>query len=126
MKDSNIIKEKSFNFSIRIVNLYKYLTIQKKEFVLSNQVLRSGTSIGANICESTQSVSTADFLSKLSISLKEACETEYWIKLLYRTEYIDKSQHDSVIFDCQELIKMLTSIIKKTKENLINNNSDNF
>ena len=125
MKDSNIIKEKSFNFSIRIVNLYKYLTTQKKEYVLSNQVLRSGTSIGANICESTQSVSTADFLSKLSISLKEACETEYWIKLLYRTEYIDKVQHDSVMVDCQELIKMLTSIIKKTKANLKNTNSDN-
>ena len=125
MKDSNIIKEKSFNFSIRIVNLYKYLTTQKKEYVLSNQVLRSGTSIGANICESTQSVSTADFLSKLSISLKEACETEYWIKLLYRTEYIDKAQHDSVMVDCQELIKMLTSIIKKTKANLKNTNSDN-
>ena len=125
MKDSNIIKEKSFNFSIRIVNLYKYLTTQKKEYVLSNQVLRSGTSIGANISESTQSVSTADFLSKLSISLKEACETEYWIKLLYRTEYIDKAQHDSVMVDCQELIKMLTSIIKKTKTNLKNTNSDN-
>ena len=125
MKDSNIIKEKSFNFSIRIVNLYKYLTTQKKEYVLSNQVLRSGTSIGANICESTQSVSSADFLSKLSISLKEACETEYWIKLLYRTEYIDKAQHDSVMVDCQELIKMLTSIIKKTKANLKNTNLDN-
>lgn len=124
MKESNIIKEKSFNFSIRIVNLYKYLTIQKKEHVLSNQVLRSGTSIGANICESTQSVSTADYLSKLSISLKEACETEYWIKLLYKTDYIDKVQHDSIMVDCQELIKMLTSIIKKTKANT-NNNLDN-
>ena len=117
MKDGNITKEKSFDFAIRIVNLYKFLTIQKREFVLSNQILRSGTSIGANICESTQSVSTADFLSKLSISLKEACETEYWIRLLYKTEYIDKTQYESIIQDCQELIKMLTAIIKKTKEN---------
>ena len=117
MKDNNIIKEKSFDFSVRIVNLFKYLTAEKKEYIMSNQVLRSGTSIGANICEATQASSTADFVAKMSISLKEACETDYWLRLLHRTDYLEDIMFNSIITDCQELIKMLTAIVKSKKEN---------
>ena len=120
MKD-NIVKDKSFEFSVRIVNLFKYLTKEKNEFIIAKQIFRSGTSIGANICESEQCVCTADFLAKLSISLKEACETDYWIRLLHRTDYIDDEMFKSISADCQELIRLLTSIIKTTK----NNNHDN-
>lgn len=116
-KQNNVIRDKSFEFSVRIVNLYKYLAFEKKETVLSKQVLRSGTSIGANVCEALQGFSTADFIAKLNISLKEAFETDYWLRLLYRTDYIEKNQFDSIIADCQELIKILTSIIKSTKNN---------
>ena len=121
MKEENPIKDKSFEFSVRIVNLYKYLSNEKKETIMSKQVFRSGTSIGANICEGLQGISTADFLSKLSISLKEACETDYWLRLLHRTGYLDDVLFDSIIADCQELIKLLTAIIKRTKENKSNN-----
>jgi len=122
MKDNNTIRDKSFEFSVRIVNLFKYLTNEKKEHIMSKQVFRSGTSIGANICEGLQGISTADFLAKLSISLKEACETDYWIRLLHRTGYIDDTMFKSISADCQELIRLLTSIIKTTKNN---NNQDN-
>ncbi len=122
MKD-NVVKDKSFEFSVRIVNLYRYLTAEKQEYVMSKQVFRSGTSIGANICEAVQGISTADFVAKLSISLKEASETDYWLRLLHRTGYIEDEQFDSIIKDCQELIKLLIVIIKKTKENI--NNTDN-
>ncbi len=116
MKEDNPLKDKSFEFSVRIVNLYKYLSNEKKETIMSKQVFRSGTSIGANVCEGLQGISTADFLSKLSISLKEACETDYWLRLLHRTGYLEDILFDSIINDCQELIKLLTSIIKSTKE----------
>lgn len=116
----NIVKDKSFDFAVRIVNMYKYLTTEKKEFIMSKQVFRSGTSIGANISEAIQGSSTADFIAKLTIALKEACETDYWLRLLHRTEYIDDNVFDSIVFDCQELIKLLTSIIKTNKNN--NNN----
>ena len=122
MKSDNIVKDKSFEFSVRIVNLYKYLTTEKKEFILSKQVFRSGTSIGANICEGEQGISSADFIAKFSISLKEACETDYWLRLLHRTDYLDDTLSNSIISDCQELIRLLTAIIKKAKEN---NNPDN-
>jgi four helix bundle protein len=117
----NLIKDKSFDFAVRIVNLHKFLTTDKKEFTMSCQVLRSGTSIGANISEATQAISTADFIAKLSISLKEASETDFWINLLHRTGYIDDVMYKSLIFDCQELIKMLTSIIKTSRNNNNNN-----
>lgn len=111
----NAVKDKSFEFSVRIVNMYKYLISEKKEFIMSKQVFRSGTSIGANICEALQGSSKADFIAKLSISLKEASETDYWLRLLHRTGYIDDDMSNSIINDCQELIKMLTAIIKNSK-----------
>ena len=115
MKDENVVKEKSFEFSVRIVNLYKHLTANKQEYVLSKQLLRSGTSIGANICEAEQAQSTSDFISKLSISLKESNETDYWLRLLYRTEYLNNLEYSSIIADCRDLTKILTSIIKSLK-----------
>jgi four helix bundle protein len=114
----NVVKNKSFDFALRIVKLYQYLAETKKEFILSKQLLRSGTSIGANIRESEQSQSKADFIHKLSISLKEANETEYWIELLYRSNYIDENQFLSINTDVVEIMKLLTSIIKTTKKTL--------
>ena len=102
-------------YAIRIVNLYKYLVLQKNEHVLSKQLLRSGTSIGANTRESKNAQSRKDFLTKLSIALKEADETEYWLELLYKTGYLDENQYQSIQNDTSELIKILTSIIKKLK-----------
>lgn len=114
----SLVYEKAFDFSIRIVNLYKYLTIEKREYTLSKQVLRSGTSIGANIKEALQAQSKKDFLSKMNIALKEASETEYWLELLIETNYIDKEQSMSILNDCKELNKMLISIVKTTKNSL--------
>ena len=114
-KQNNVIRDKSFEFSVRIVNLYKHLTTEKRETVLSKQVLRSGISIGANVCEALQAYSTADFIAKLNISLKEAFETDYWLRLLNRTGYIEDNQFSSIVADCQELIRILTSIIKSSK-----------
>ena len=102
-------------YAIRIVNLYKYLVLQKNEHVLSKQLLRSGTSIGANTRESKNAQSRKDFLTKLSIALKEADEKEYWLELLYKTGYLDENQYQSIQNDTSELIKILTSIIKKLK-----------
>lgn len=116
MKDGNVIEQKSIDFAIRIVNLYKILTKKNHEYVMSTQILRSGTSIGANITESKQAQSRADFLSKVNISLKEACETEYWLKILFKTEYILEPQYNSLNNDCLEIIKILTSIIKSIKQ----------
>jgi four helix bundle protein len=116
MKDS-IIKDKSKNFALRIIKLYKYLTItaENKEYVLSKQVLRSGTSIGANIKEALRGQSRPDFRAKMSIALKEASETEYWLDLLHESEYIDESSYTSIINDNIELIKILTRIVKNTE-----------
>lgn len=118
MKRDNILVDKSFAFAVRIVNLYKYLNSEKKEFVLSKQLLRSGTSIGANISEFQDAQSTNDFISKLSIALKEARESKYWIELLKETEYLTGREADSLINDLEELLKLLVSIIKTTKEKL--------
>lgn len=109
------VEEKSFAFAIRIVNLYKHLTDTKKEFVLSKQLLRCGTSIGANVAESQEAQSVADFVSKLSVSLKEARETEYWIRLMKETGFLTDAEFSSIVADCKELEKMLTAIIKTTK-----------
>ncbi len=113
----NILVDKSFLFAIRIVKLYKYLCDERKEYVLSKQLLRSGTSIGANINEAQEAQSKNDFISKLSISLKEARETNYWIKLLHETNYLSAKEAESILNDLTELIKLLVSIIKTTKEN---------
>lgn len=110
------IQEKSRNFAIRIINCYKFLDEQKHERIMSKQMLRSGTSIGANIRESRNAQSRADFLSKLNIALKEADETAYWLDLLCSTDYLDDKIYGSLDSDCTELIKMLTAIIKKLKE----------
>ena len=115
MKYDNIVVIKSKAFAIRIVRLYQYLCSEKKEFVLSKQVLRSGTSIGANVKEAIRGQSKPDFNSKMNIALKEASETEYWLELLFESDYIDKSQFESMINDCIELIKILTAIIKTSK-----------
>ena len=112
---SNALKEKSYTFALRVIKLYKYLIAEYKEYVLSKQVLRSGTSIGANIAEANQGQSRSDFVSKLSISLKEAVETEYWLSLLRDSDYITKSQAESLIDDCKELQRILTAAIKTTK-----------
>ena len=118
MKKENIIQEKSFAFAIRIVKLYKYLSEDKKEFVMSKQLLRSGTSIGANIEESIGGQSDKDFLSKLSISYKEARESMYWIKLLLATDYLSKEQAKSMLNDAEELCKIVGKIQLTMKEKL--------
>ena len=110
MKKENLIQEKSFAFAIRIVKLYQYLCEEKKEFILSKQLLRSGTSIGANIEESIGGQSDKDFLSKLSISYKEARETSYWIKLLSATGYLNDKVTESILADAEELCKILGKI----------------
>nr|WP_316619496.1 four helix bundle protein [uncultured Ruminococcus sp.] len=112
----NIIEKKSFDFAIRIVKLYKYLCNNKKEYVLSKQVLRSGTSIGANVAEAQQAQSKADFISKLSIALKETTETKYWLRLLNATNYLNQSEIKSILDDCIEIEKILTSILRSSKE----------
>lgn len=116
VKTDNVIVNKSKNFAIRIIRLYQYLCGEKREFVLSKQLLRSGTSIGANVKEAVRGQSKADFISKMSIALKEASETEYWLELLYETDFLDRTQFDSIYADNQELLKILTSIIKSSKE----------
>ena len=113
----NVSVEKSFDFAVRIVNLYKYLTEEQKEYVLSKQLLRCGTSIGANISEAQRGQSKADFISKMSIALKEANETLYWLNLLYKTDYLNQSQFSSLNSDITELISILTSICKTSNSN---------
>ena len=115
-EDNNLYK-KSFAFAVRIVNLYKFLTEKKKEFILSKQLLRSGTSIGANIAEGNGAISKAEFSSKLSISYKEALETKYWLSLLKETEYLDQKKFDSIYADVDELCKILFSILRTTRIN---------
>ncbi len=114
----NPLKTKSYCFALRVVKLYKHLTFETKEYVLSKQVLRSGTSIGANIAEGNRGQSKADFVNKLSIALKEADETEYWLNLLRDGDFITASQAESLLADCLELQKMLTSSIKTAKNRM--------
>ena len=111
----NVIVDKSFHFAIRIVNLYKHLCANQKEYTLSKQLLRSGTSIGANIAESQQAQSRADFIAKLSIALKETTETKYWLRLMAATAYLSDEQMHSLMKDCTELEKLLVSILKTAK-----------
>lgn len=118
MGNENTIEIKSFEFAIRIVKLYKYLCDSQKEFVLSKQLLRSGTSIGANVAEALQGQSKRDFLMKMNISLKEASETKYWLKLLHATDYLNDREFDSIHENCMELEKLLTAIVKTTGDRL--------
>ena len=112
----NVVADKSKSFAIRIIKFYKYLCDEKKEFVLSKQILRSGTSIGANIRESKNAQSKADFISKMNSALKEADETAYWMELLWESEIIEKSQVIDLYELNTELIKLLTAIIKSSKK----------
>ncbi len=115
MKEDNVIRTKSKQFAVRIVKLNRYLIAEKQEYVLARQILRSGTSIGANVAESEYAISRNDFALKLYIALKECNETRYWLELLYETEYITEEQFRSLIADCIELQKILTAITKKVK-----------
>jgi len=115
---SSILYQKAFGFSIRIIKLYKYLLQKDKSYEpLYKQLLRSGTSIGANVSEAQSAPTKKDFINKLSISLKEARESEYWIRLLKETKIINQQEHDSLIKDCDELERLLTSSIKTAREN---------
>ena len=114
MKDG-ALQTKSFAFAVRVVNLYKFLCAEKKEFVISKQLLRSGTAIGALVREAEQAESKADFVHKLAIALKEANETEYWLELLQETKYLTPTEFESIHSNLIELLKLLTSIIKSTK-----------
>ena len=115
--ETNAVLLKSKDFAIRIVNLYKYLTEDKNEYVLSKQLLRSGTSIGANVTEAECGFSKKDFLAKMYIAFKECAETKYWLELLYSTNYITEKEYNSILSDCEELLKLLSSITKTTKNN---------
>ena len=115
MYEENIIVGKSKAFALRIINLYKHLTANYHIFTLANQVLKSGTSIGANVKEAIRAQSKPDFYSKMNIALKEASETEYWLELLHESEFITDNQFESIYADCKELLKILTSITKTQK-----------
>ncbi|NDV81500.1 four helix bundle protein [Bacteroides sp. 51] len=116
-----IVEEKSYIFALRIIKAYKFLTENKKEFVLAKQLLRCGTAIGALCQEAEHAQSRPDFLSKMNIALKEANETKYWLRLLKDSEYISPDSYESIITDCKELIKLLASIVKTTKNSLNSN-----
>ena len=120
MKKDNIIINKTYDFALRIIKLNKFLRTSKKEFVLSKQVLRSGTAIGALVKEAEHAQSKADFINKMNIALKEANETEYWLMLLKDSEYIDLSSFESIHVDITEILKLLVSIVKTSKEKYAN------
>ncbi len=111
----NNLYDKSYDFAVRVVNTYQYLSDEKREFILSKQFLRSGTSIGANVSEANGAISKAEFSSKLSISYKECLETKYWLNLLKDTGFIDKQVFQSMFNDADELAKILYTLIKKTR-----------
>ena len=118
--EGNPVYDKALAYAVRVVNIYKFLNKEKQERVMSKQLLRCGTSIGANISEALSAESTMDFVHKLAISQKEARETQYWLTLLNKTEYITNAQYGSMVGDCQELYKMITSIILSTKQKIQN------
>ena len=112
----NAVKDKSKAFALRIIKLYQYLCDEKREFVLSKQILRSGTSIGANVREAQRGQSKPDFYAKMNIALKEADETAYWLELLYESGFIEKPSYESMYADCNEIIKLPTSVTKTHNE----------
>ena len=112
----NIVSEKSFEFAVRIVNVYKYLTQEYTAYVMSTQLLRCGTSIGANVSEAQRGQSKADFRAKMNIALKEANESDYWLRLLFRTNFLDETQFNSLESDIREVISLLTAICKTSDE----------
>ena len=116
-QEENIVASKSYAFALRIIRLYKYLVSEQKEYVLSKQILRSGTSVGALIKEAEHAQSKKDFINKMNIALKEANETEYWLMLLKDSDYIDEKSYNSIYPDSVELIKLLASIVKSSKLN---------
>jgi four helix bundle protein len=118
MVTENITRQKSYSFAIRVVNAYKYLIHEQKEFILSKQLLRSGTAVGALVREGIHAQSKLDFLNKMNIALKEAYETEYWISLLHDTGYISKEMYESIHTDSVELVKLLSSTVKTMKDSL--------
>lgn len=117
MKNDNAVADKSKLFALRIIKLYNYLKDEQKEYIISKQLMRSGTSIGANVKEAIRGQSKPDFYAKLNIALKEASETEYWLELLHESSYLNDSFFDSIYEDCQELIKLLVAITK-TQNNI--------
>ena len=119
-KEENIIAAKSYAFSIRCVNLYRFLCEERNDYTIGKQLLRSGTSVGANVKEAIRGYTKADFTAKMSIALKEASESEYWIEILRDTNYISAQQAESMLNDCTEVIKILISIIK-TSQGIKNN-----
>ena len=118
MTENNVLADKVILFAIRIVNCYKFLRKKKNEHIMSKQLLRSGTSVGANVHECIQAQSKSDFISKMSIALKEASETSYWLTLLNKTDYLDDSMYDSLNSDLGEISKIIVSSIKTTKKHL--------
>jgi four helix bundle protein len=116
MSRPHIIRDRAFDFAIRVVNLYKHLQIDKREFVLSKQLLRCGTSIGANLHEAEHAQSKADFISKMSISLKEAAETQYWLRLLHKTDYLSDKEFQSMYDDCNQLTAIIAAATKTLKD----------
>jgi four helix bundle protein len=113
----NVLLIKAKTFAVRIVNLYKHLCAAKSEYIMSKQLLRSGTSIGANISEANYAQSKRDFIAKMQIALKEAAETEYWLNLLHETNYMDGKEFVSIIADCSEIIRLLVTTLKTSKAN---------
>lgn len=122
MKRKSIVEDKAYKFALRIIKLNSYLIDVRREFIICKQLLRCGTSIGANVKEASQAESKEDFIHKLNIALKESSETEYWINLLYDSDFIDKKAYDSLLKDCSELLRLLTSIIKTSRSNLVKTN----
>ena len=120
-KSGNLILDKTFKYAVKIINLYKVLSEEKHEYVLSKQVLRSGTSIGANVSEGVEAQSKKDFISKLSIALKEACETKYWLNLLKETSYISNDEGITLLNDLNEIIRILRSILITSKQRIDKN-----
>ena len=114
--NENVIENKSFDFAVRVVYLYKHLTNEKHEFVMSKQLLRSGTSIGANVAEAQKAQTKADFNAKMNIAMKEANEAYYWLRLLHRTEYLTDKEFESIESDVKEILAVITAICKKTNK----------
>ena len=115
IKNKNIVFDKSYKFAIRIVKAYPFLTLEKKEFIISKQLVRSGTSIGANIAEANGAISNADFSNKILIASKECLETKYWLSILNDTDYIDVKTYENIFAETDEICKILFSIIKTTR-----------